>query len=79
MTTKNEMIRNVRKFCGECMGGDRASTAMLPIKNPADVEGCTALECIWFDFRMGHDPNPNKNKVLAGKERGFPASKEHSV
>jgi len=54
------------------MGGDRASIAKLPIKNQSDVDGCTAPDCIWFDFRMGKDPIPNENKVAAGRKRGFP-------
>lgn len=57
MTTKNQMIKYVRLFCSECMGGPRANRKLsLPIPNPSDVDGCTAPECIWFDFRFGEDP-----------------------
>lgn len=69
MTTKNQMLKNVRLWCSECMGAGRASELKLPIPNPSDVEGCTAPKCIWFPFRFGVDPAKNPDKVRQGKER----------
>jgi len=72
MTTKNQMIKYVRLFCSECMGGPRANRKLsLPIPNPSDVDGCTAPECIWFDFRFGEDPKKNPARVARGKVLGF--------
>lgn len=70
MTTKTEMLKNVRLFCSECMGGKKAKYNKLPIDNPADVASCTAPECVWFDFRMGNDPNPSEARVEMGKRLG---------
>uniref|UniRef100_A0A6M3IH00 Uncharacterized protein n=1 Tax=viral metagenome TaxID=1070528 RepID=A0A6M3IH00_9ZZZZ len=77
MTTKNQMMKNVRLFCSECMGGPRASTAKGPIPNPSDVDGCTAPDCIWFPFRMGDDPakDPKRaarmRRIMAERKQGL--------
>ncbi|MFH1183361.1 MAG: hypothetical protein V1690_03805 [Candidatus Moraniibacteriota bacterium] len=39
----------------------------LPIPNPSDVDTCPAVECGWFDFRMGKDPFPHPSKVKQGR------------
>ena len=70
MTTKSEMVKMVRLFCNECMGGGRSGESYAKgaiAEKIQDIEGCTAPECVWFPFRMGEDPWPNKRRVLMGK------------
>lgn len=69
MATKTDLLKFIRLFCAECMGGPRATEMVWPIKNIAEVASCTAPECIWFDYRFGKDPNPNPKKVEAGRKR----------
>lgn len=69
MTTKNQMLKNVRLFCSECMGAGRATELTSPVTNPGDIDGCTAPKCIWFPFRHGEDPAKNPEKVRQAKER----------
>ena len=68
MATKRELLKNIRQFCSECMGGPRGSEDVWPISNPGDVDGCTAPECVWFKFRFGTDPNPNPKRVAMGRK-----------
>lgn len=68
MTTKSELLKKVRQFCCECMGGPRASADVYPIPNPGDVKGCTAPLCIWFEYRFGKDPNPNPRRSQLGRK-----------
>jgi hypothetical protein len=60
VTTKTTMLKNVRLFCQECMGGVRAIEKKWPISNVSDVDGCEAVACIWHVFRHGKDPKPEK-------------------
>lgn len=76
MTTKQEMCDNVRRFCSECMGAGKSLYIELPVQNPGDIEICTAKDCIWYDFRFGKDPYPNKRRSELGKKRGFNHGKE---
>ena len=71
MTTKKTILKMVRQGCSECMGGSRGSKDIWPIENPGDVDGCTAPECLWFEFRFGQDPYPNPSKVQQGRKLGF--------
>ena len=68
MTTKAELLKLVRLNCSECLGGHRAHLN-LSVNNPSEIEGCTGRECVYFDFRFGKDPYPNKNKSRASQER----------
>lgn len=66
MATKTELLKMVRMFCAECMGGPRATEGVWPVENRSDIATCTAPECIWFGYRFGSDPHPNPKKVQAG-------------
>ena len=57
MATKRDLLRMIRMFCAECMGGPRATEGIWPIQNISDVADCTASECIWFAYRFGRDPD----------------------
>lgn len=57
MATKRDLLKAIRMFCSECMGGPRATKNVWPVKNPADIADCTAPECIWFSYRFGRDPD----------------------
>ena len=54
--TKTQLLHKVRMFCSECMGGARASEGVWPVRNPTDIETCSAPECVWFRYRFGRDP-----------------------
>jgi hypothetical protein len=66
MATKTQLLKKVRLFCSECMGGPRSGEASLPIPNPAEVEGCTVPHCVWFEYRFGKDPEKSAKRVAAG-------------
>ena len=68
MATKRELLKKIRQFCSECMGGPRATRDIWPIPNISDVESCTAPECVWYVYRFGKDPEPNPVRVAAGKK-----------
>jgi len=59
MTTKRELLKKIRLFCNECMGGPRAIKEVWPIEKIIDVQKCTDYECIFYKYRFGHDPHPN--------------------
>ena len=77
MTTKRELLKLVRMFCSECMGGPRATEGIWPVGNIADIASCTAPECIWFDFRFGRDPCPNvsEKQLERLREMGYKRTK----
>ena len=52
MTTKNQLLKTIRKQCIECMGFQER-----------EVEICTAPKCSLFPYRMGKDPSPNASMV----------------
>ena len=61
MATKRDLLRMVRLFCCECMGGSRASEGKWPIsEHIQDIKDCTAPECVWFPYRFGRDPEKRK-------------------
>jgi hypothetical protein len=47
--TKARILRQIRQFCLECMGG-----------SSVEVEACTAPRCQLFELRRGKDPSPSK-------------------
>jgi len=49
LTTKNQVIKQIRGFCLSCMG-DSFSKVM----------NCTAPECQLYEFRLGKDPHPSR-------------------
>ena len=57
MATKKELLKMVRQFCSECMGGPRATEQVWPVINPGEIGLCTAPECIWFKYRFAKDPD----------------------
>ena len=63
MTTKAELLKVIRRECINCMGG-----------YIDEVSKCTTPKCELFDYRMGKDPRPNKNKVRMGEKFGFKPS-----
>lgn len=75
MTTKTEYAQVIRKHCLNCCSGSYL-----------EVENCTSgpdaapyATCALWPFRLGTDPNPNPNKVEAGKlkyEKGLKAYHE---
>ena len=67
MATKRDLLRMIRMFCAECMGGPRATEGVWPIENISYVADCTAPECIWFAYRFGRDPDKNPKRVAQGK------------
>ena len=71
MTTKAELLKKIRLNCNECMGGVRArDNDGLSIQSEM-IEGCTAPECAFFDYRQGKDPRPSKRRVAMGAKYGF--------
>lgn len=56
MTTKTKVLKDVRRFCIECMGGQ-----------PSLVTGCESGGCPLHDYRMGKDQHPNAAKSEAAK------------
>lgn len=71
MATKRDLLKMIRQFCSECMGGPRASERVWPIQNIKDVAECTAPHCVWFKYRSGVDPDKNpKRAELARKHFG---------
>jgi hypothetical protein len=74
MATKRELLKMVRQFCSECMGGPRATKNVWTVPNPQDIKSCTAPECCWFPYRFGKDPakrtlTPAQKAVIA--KQGF--------
>lgn len=65
--TRGQLLRKVRQFCSECVGGVRMSENVWPVKNPKDIEECCAPECGWFPYRFGKDPEKNPARVEAGR------------
>lgn len=49
--TKAKILKVIRAFCIECMGGSMT-----------EVENCTAPRCPLFEFRRGKDPMPSRNR-----------------
>jgi hypothetical protein len=68
MTTKSELLRNVRIFCSECVGGPRSGRKVWPIRNPGDVDQCPAKDCIWYEYRFAVDPRPSESRVEIGRK-----------
>jgi hypothetical protein len=68
MTTKRELLKMVRLFCSECMGGPRSGEKIWPIGNPGDIDKCSAIECIWWEYRDARDPYPNPAKQSQGRK-----------
>ena len=68
MTTKRELLKMVRQFCSECMGGPRASEDVWPISNIKEVRECCAPKCVWFRYRFGVDPDKDPEAVERGRE-----------
>jgi hypothetical protein len=62
MTTKADLLKNVRIFCSECNGGPRSGKRIWPVPNPSDIEACAIADCIWYPFRDAKDPKPSKVK-----------------
>ncbi len=56
--TKASVLKNIRTFCLQCMGGIAE-----------EVRLCTAPRCQLYIFRFGLDPAPNKAKSDAAKVR----------
>jgi len=54
--TKAKILKQIRMFCLDCMGGNRQ-----------EVLSCTAPKCALYDFRQGKDPYPNPKRVFRGK------------
>ena len=78
MTTKRKLLRNIRQFCSECMGGPRAKNDVWPVPNPGDIAECTDYDCVYFEYRFGVDPYPNPRKVEIVKNRCKNLTPEHS-
>lgn len=70
MTTKNKILWQIKLFCQECMGSDRARKGEMSPSTTinADVENCTASACLLYSFREGKDPAPSKSKIEAGRK-----------
>lgn len=68
MTTKANLLKMIRQFCSECMGGPQACANVWPIENPGMVDDCTASECIWYKYRFAKDPKPNPKRVEKGRK-----------
>ena len=45
--TKKAILKSIRTFCLECMGG-----------SVVEIEDCTAPKCALFELRRGKDPYP---------------------
>jgi len=56
--TKAKILRVIRQFCLECMGG-----------SVVEIENCTAPKCQLFDFRRGKDPMPSRRGPKRQPER----------
>ena len=61
--TKKEVLKKIREFCIQCMGG-----------HDREVLNCTCgplnkTECPLYIFRMGNDPYPSKSKSEAARKR----------
>ena len=68
MATKTDLLRKIRMFCSECMGGPRVSENVWPISNISDVAECPADKCAWHRYRFGKDPEKNPARVAHGKK-----------
>ncbi len=67
MTTKSELLKNVRIFCRDCCGGPRSGRKVWPVPNPSEIERCETRDCMCFEFRHGIDPRPSESRVEAGR------------
>jgi hypothetical protein len=56
MTTKNQLLKVIRKQCVECMGGQER-----------EAEKCVAPRCGLFPYRSGRDPEPNAARTEAAR------------
>ncbi len=56
MTTKNTILKDIRTFCIDCMGGQ-----------PSLVTDCESGGCPLHNYRMGKDMQPNAAKSEAAK------------
>ena len=70
MATKKNLLKLIRLNCSECMGGPRASERVTHPPNAKDIEECTAIECAFFPYRFGTDPEKSKARVEAGRRLG---------
>jgi hypothetical protein len=68
MATKAQLLRLMRQFCSECMGGPRMYKNVWPIPNPSDIEACASPKCEFYKYRHGKDPNPNPKKQAQGRK-----------
>ena len=66
MATKRELLKRIRQFCSECMGGPRASENIWPVSNSKYISDCTAPECVWFEYRFGRDP---EKRILSDAQK----------
>ncbi len=51
MMTKSKILRVIRQFCLQCMGG-----------SSLEIENCTAPNCPLFELRRGKDPYPSRKR-----------------
>ncbi len=58
MTTKAKIIKDIRSFCIDCMGGHQGY-----------VTDCESAGCALHPYRMGKDPAPNEKKAEIARER----------
>lgn len=76
MTTKAELLQNIRIFCSECQGGPRSGRKIWPVRNPGDIDQCDSRDCILFEYRHGIDPRPSESRVEQGRKSvGFSESR----
>jgi len=57
-------VKTIRKFCLECMGGDKARRQQTK-EVLEGVENCPSLDCTLHLFRLG--TNPNRSGVGGSK------------
>lgn len=54
--TKKEVLKRIKSFCFECIGGKLR-----------EVEGCTGSRCPLFEIKGGVDKKPNKTRSALSK------------
>ena len=54
--TKAKILKQIRLFCLDCMGG-----------NSQEVVNCTCPKCSLYDFRQGKDPYPSNKRGFQRK------------
>ena len=74
MTTKNELLKAIRKQCLECWGQSRNAKATEGTAAEL-VRECDDKECSLYPYRFGVDPNITPGASLrgatVGREHGF--------